>query len=589
MIGNIIGVEGNLVTIKLVIDINKQTNLIGVHTIFESDGKLIVGEISSLGKETGKIAIIGEIVGDTFIPGVISKPSFKSLVRIIKMPELEIMLGKQEVKDINKFLLGYSSIYTNYKINIPTNKFFSNHFAVLGNTGSGKSCSVARIIQNIFTTSEYLPVRSKFMIFDAYGEYVQAFANLSAISPMINTKVYTTDIKDKIYELLRIPLWLLDVDDIALLLGATTPLQLPIIEKALKLAPVFKGTSEEVVKLRNDIISRAILDILRSGNSSTQIRDQVTAILSTYKTDDLNLESEIHQPGYTRTLKQCLYVDNTGKMAEMELVVEFFQTFVVEGLELPDPDGSIMYNLKDLEKSLDFALISEGVLQSEKVFDYANVLSVRLHSLINSTASLYFEFPSLITKDQYVASLFLTPDSKPAQIVNININYVDDRLGKSIVKIISRMVFQTLVASPIRGAVPIHIVIEEAHRYVQNDNDVNLLGYNIFDRITKEGRKYGAILGLITQRPSELSETAISQCTNFVILRTMHPKDLKYIEEMVPNITEDGIKQIKGLQPGNALVFGSAFPVPLLIKFELPNPQPLSANSDIVKIWFNQE
>jgi len=137
-----------------------------------------------------------------------------------------------------------------------------------------------------------------------------------------------------------------------------------------------------------------------------------------------------------------------------------------------------------------------------------------------------------------------------------------------------------------RTTLPFHIILEEAHRYVQKDNDIDLLGYNIFERITKEGRKYGVILGLITQRPSELSETCISQCTNFIILRTLHPKDLSYIKEMVPNISEEGAKQLKTLQPGNALAFGSAFKVPVEIKFEKPNPEPLSNNSDIVSAWF---
>ena len=74
------------------------------------------------------------------------------------------------------------------------------------------------------------------------------------------------------------------------------------------------------------------------------------------------------------------------------------------------------------------------------------------------------------------------------------------------------MLFNFAKENENRGTLPFHIILEEAHRYVQNDNDYELLGYNIFDRITKEGRKYGVILGLISQRPSELSETSLSQC-----------------------------------------------------------------------------
>ena len=93
-------------------------------------------------------------------------------------------------------------------------------------------------------------------------------------------------------------------------------------------------------------------------------------------------------------------------------------------------------------------------------------------------------------------------------------------------------------------------------------------------------------MGLITQRPSELSDTAISQCSNFVILRTLHPKDLAYIKDMVPSISLEVANQLKSLKPGNAIIFGSAFKVPINLYFEKANPEPLSNNVDITSIWY---
>ena len=244
------------------------------------------------------------------------------------------------------------------------------------------------------------------------------------------------------------------------------------------------------------------------------------------------------------------------------------------------------YSLKDLELALDFALISEGVLKSDKVFDYANVLSVRLHTLINSEYASFFDYPDMIDRKSFIARLLTTNDDKKAQIVNFNINYVNDRMAKTLTKIISKMLFDFSVESRDRGKFPFHIIIEEAHRYVQMDRDQQLLGYNIFDRITKEGRKYGVLLGLITQRPSELSDTSISQCSNFIILRTLHPKDLNYIKQMVPNVSDEIIAHLKTLQPGNAIAFGSAFKVPVDIKVDMPNPEPKSSSSNIVKTWY---
>lgn len=586
MIGKIFSVEENYVMVNLTIDISSQTNLINVHVVFEDGDKKIVGEILNINSNVAKIGVVGEIVDNNFIPGINKKPAFKSKVRIIVMEELYLVLGNQKVVDNTQVYLGLSSVYANYRINVNINDFFSNHFSILGNTGSGKSCTTARILQNIFTSSNYVPINAKIFIFDAYGEYIRAFSKLNEISPMLNDKVYTTNVKDTEHELLKIPLWILDTDDIAILLEATDASQISIIDRALKYVPIFKEENKDVVVFKNDIIARAIMDILQSGKESSKIRDQVTAILTTYHTEQLNLETKIAQPGYIRSLKQCLYVDNNGKMAEMELVVDLINSFIVEGIEIPDPKGDTYYTLKDLELALDFALISEGILKSDKVYDYANVLSVRLHTLINSDSAQYFDYPNMISREAYIDGLTSTKNGKPAQIVDININYVNDRLAKSITKIISKMIFDRACFESKRGTNPTHIIIEEAHRYVQKDNDIELLGYNIFERITKEGRKYGVILGLITQRPSELSETCISQCTNFIILRTLHPKDLAYIREMVPNISEEGTKQLKTLQPGNALAFGSAFKVPVEIKFDRPNPEPLSNNSDIVSAWF---
>ena len=595
MLGNIIDIENNIVTIKLAIDITTQTNLINVHVVFEDDNQKIVGEIVNIGIDNAKISIVGEIVNNKFLPGFTKKPSFKSNVRIITMDELALILGEQQIQNNDQIYLGKSSIYTNYRINVGVNSFFSNHFAILGNTGSGKSCTVARLLQNIFTSNNYLPVNANIFIFDAYGEYTNAFSRISEISPVLNYKTYTTNSLYPDGEILRIPLWLLGIDDIALLLDASEPAQLSIIEKALKLVPILRNSGdpneedEEVTRYRNDIVARALLDILRSGKDSSKLRDQLIAILTTYQTKDLNLESKIVQPGYVRTLRQCLFIDKTGKMQEMELVVDFISSFIIEGLEIPSPKGNIPYTLKDLELALDFSLISEGILKSDKVFDYANVLSVRLHTLINSEYAAFFEYNEMIDRKSYIARLLTTLDGKKAQIVNFNINYVNDRMAKTLTKIISKMLFDFATESRERGTIPFHIIIEEAHRYVQLDRDQELLGYNIFDRITKEGRKYGVLLGLITQRPSELSDTSISQCSNFIILRTLHPKDLAYIKQMVPNVSDEIIAHLKTLQPGNAIAFGSAFKVPVNVKIDKPDPEPLSSNSDISKLWYGEK
>lgn len=588
MIGSIIEIIDNRVLIKLAIDINKQPNLVGLHVVFEDETKKIVAEIVNVSQTEMTAVIVGEIGENSFIPGATKRPSFKSSIRLVTLEELELMLGSQNIV-AGQTNFGTSNVYDGYRINVDLNDFFSNHFSVLGNSGSGKSCTVASILQKLMIGNGHVPRNANFFFFDAFGEYNSAFSGLHAINPEFNYKYYTTNVKSATDEILRIPVWLLDVDDLALLLDADTPTQLPIIEKTLNLVPILTGQSDAVIKKKNDIIARAIQDILLSGNDSTKIRDQVTAVLTKFNTAELNLESQIIQPGYVRTLKQCLFVDKTGKMQEMELVVEFIRGYIVdEDEEVQVTDLNPFYSLADLEMAMDFALINEGILKSSKVFDYANILSVRLHTLVNGEYKEFFSYPRYITKEQFVESLLISNNGAKCQIVNFNINYVDDRMAKVITKIVSRMLFEIASNTVPRGSRAFHIIIEEAHRYVIKDKDIDLLGYNIFERITKEGRKYGIFLGLITQRPSELSDTCISQCTNFVILRTLHPKDLEYIKNMVPNISMEIVQQLKNLKPGNCIAFGNAFKVPISMYIDLPNPRPMSNNVDINSVWYNE-
>ena len=586
MLGKIIGIENNEVLLKLNINLEEMQNIINLYVLLEDKERKIIGEISDIKDSIAHINLLGEYNNDIFTFGINKKPSFSATSKLISKEKINNIIGINNYDERKDLYIGQSPIYDGVKIGVNINEFFSNHFAIFGSTGSGKSCSVARIFQNLFQKENSIAYKASILIFDAYGEYHNAFKDLHNNIEEINFKSYTTNTNDISTEIVKIPLWLLTVDDIALLLEATSRNQLPIIEKAMKLVNIFAQEESKVIKSKNDIIARALLDILSSGKAPAQIRDQIFSVLSHYNTKDLNLETPIYQPGYTRPLKQCLLIDNTGKIREMELLTTFISQFLVEDLELNLPDGSFKYTLKDLYGAFEFALISEGVFNSNKIFDDYNVLKVRLRSLANSDYSKYFDNMEYETRDEFIKEILTTKEGRKAQIINFNINYVDDRFAKSLVKIYSRIFFDYTKSLKRRASIPIHIVLEEAHRYVQNDSDIDVIGYNIFDRITKEGRKYAVMLGLISQRPSELSTTALSQCSNFLIFKMLHPTDISYIEQMVPNVTSDVMKKIKLLQPGTCVAFGSAFKIPSLIKLDMPFPSPSSSSCDISGIWF---
>ena len=585
MLGKIIGIEDNVVLLKLSIDLNTIQNIINLYVILEDSENKIIGEIIDIKDNTAIINLVGEIKNEKFVFGVTKKPSFNSTAKLVSKEKVNSILGMTEYVEKRDLYIGDSPIYEGVKIGVNINEFFSKHFAIFGTTGSGKSCSVARIFQNLFEKHNSVAYKASILIFDAYGEYHSAFSKLNEKVPEISFKAYTTNVNDQQTAKIKIPLWLLSVDDMALLLEADSRSLLPIIEKAMKLVTIFSREEKEVLKSKNDIIARAILDILSSGKAPAQIRDQIFSVLSHYSTKDLNLETPIYQPGYTRPLKQCLIIDNTGKIREMELLTTFISQFLSDSVELTLPDGSFKYTLKDLSDAFEFALISEGILSSDKVFDEYNVLRVRLRSLLNSDYATFFD-GEYETKDEFIKEILTTSDGKKAQIINFNINFIDDRFAKTLTKIYSRLLFEYAKNLKNRATLPIHIILEEAHRYVQNDSDISVIGYNIFDRITKEGRKYAVLLGLISQRPSELSTTALSQCSNFLMFKMLHPQDIEFVSQMIPNMTSEISKKVKLLQPGVCIAFGSGFNLPLLVKLPMPDPAPSSSNCDISSIWF---
>lgn len=579
MFGKILKINNNEITIENLSG-KALSSIMNCHLVFDEINRKIIGELIYIDREIAKVLLIGEIINNQFIAGTIKKPSGTSTVRIINDLELQLIIGSNQF-DKNRLILGKSAIYKNYNVSISLNDFFANHSAVIGNTGSGKSCGVARILQNLFF-SKYQPINCHIILFDAYGEYKKAFLNMQENN--LNYTCFTTNIKEQFENYLKFPAYFLGVDDLAILLGATSSDQIPVLSKALKLVKIFNSNDLRIKEYKNDIIASCLLDILTSGKKSSQIRDQIIAVLSHFNTETLNLDSIIHQPGYDRTLRQCLLIDEQGKMNAILEVTKFLQNFNKVDLDNIIINEDFVYGLNEIYYALEFALISEGTLNNDLAYKQNNILKSRLQNIINSSEREIFEISEYISKENFIKNLF-----NNIQLIDIDLSYLDDRFAKIITKLYSKLLFNYTTSLEKRGSFSVNIILEEAHRYVQNDNDINIIGYNVFDRITKEGRKYGTLLTFITQRPSELSITALSQCTNFIVFKMFYPRDLEIVRNMSINVAESTIEQIKSLNPGTAFCFGSGFKMPLLVDFLLPNPMPESTSLKINKLWYGEE
>ena len=582
MLGKILTISKNSATLQINKDAGEINDLINLHVVFEDDNKKILGEIDSINEDTIKVSFLGELTENNFIGGLIKKPSLDAKVRIINQDELKILTGSEKMS-IN---LGVSPLYNNFPLNVSIDELFSNHTAIFGNTGSGKTYGICRIIQNVFPNSNIIPYKANLFIFDSYGEYINAFKDLNKNNPYYNFKVITTNMA-KPYEKLNIPVCLLDLEDILNLLEATNFSQIAMIDTALTYVKMFARHDKEAQEFKNHILASAIIAIMYTNQTSARIRDQIFEILNETNTPELSLDTEVPGIGFTRKFRNCFDIDSEGRFAEHKIISDYIKEFIQSDRKWNFDATGVYYSLHDLEVALNFTLYSERYLLNEVMYDSAMSLKVKLHDLVTRGNGNFFSSDGYITIDEYVKRIQISGNKK-CQIVNFNLEDVDDRFARTIVKIFGRMFMKFTRALQNRASFPIHMILEEAHRYVLEGDDKKLFGYNIFERIAKEGRKYGLILDLITQRPTDLNENVISQCANFLIFKINHPADLEYIAKSVPNMSEDIIEKQKTLQAGTCVAFGRIFKIPMIAKMQPADPPPTSSNCEVYKNWMVQ-
>lgn len=585
MFGKIKFIAENTAHVETTASAEQMGDLMNVHVVFEAPDQEILGEVEEVNDGIIKIRFLGEFHNGKYVSGVIRKPIMSSTIRTINDQELRAIVG---VYDETTFKVGTSSIYKGYEVCADINNLFANHMAVFGNTGSGKSCGVARIVQNIFANPKLISYNANIFIFDAYGEYKTAFANLNQYNPNYSYKFITTNVQEETDYELHIPFHLCNLDDLTIMLQADKHSQIPILERALKLTRIFSKNDKQAEEYKNHLIAKALIAILYSNQITANKKNQIFKVLEVCHTADFDFDSTIQGLGYTRSLSECFEIDSNGNFGESVLITEYILNHINEELEMIEEPVNAFYSMKDYAQALEFTLISEGFQDNDQLYDDSMLLKVRLQAIINSKIANVYKCDSYISMDSYVSQLVMNRNTK-AQVININLEDIDDTQAKIIVKIMARMFFDFAKTRKKRATMPFHLFLEEAHRYVMKDADVFLIGYNIFDRIAKEGRKYGVLLNIISQRPVEISETVIAQCSNFLIFKMTHPRDIEYIRTMLPNISADVIEKQKILQPGNCVGFGGAFKLPMVIKMEMPNPAPNSNSCDVNNCWKIQD
>ena len=344
MLGKILTINKN----SAIVAINKAngaqiTDLINLHVVFEDQNKKILGEIDSIEQDTIKITFLGELTSNDFIGGLIKKPSLDAKIRIINPEELKILTGVEN----RSIRLGVSPLYNDFPLNVSIDELFSNHTAIFGNTGSGKTYGICRIIQNIFPKGQIIPYKANLFIFDSYGEYINAFSRLQENNPFYSFKVITTNLK-KNYEKLNIPVCLLELEDVLNLLEATNFSQIAMVDTALTYVKMFARNDKEAMDFKNHILAKAITSIMYTNQTSSKIRDQIFEILSETNTAELSLETEVPGIGFTRQFRNCFDIDSEGRFAERKIISDYIKGFIDEDRKWNYDSTGVSYSLHDL-------------------------------------------------------------------------------------------------------------------------------------------------------------------------------------------------------------------------------------------------
>ncbi|PMQ03283.1 hypothetical protein DyAD56_20150 [Dyella sp. AD56] len=417
----------------------------------------------------------------------------------------------------------FATLASNKNVPVPVNgnKFFNKHIAVVGSTGSGKSHTLATIIQNAVKekSGDFSLNNSHVIIFDIHSEYKSAFpaANHIDIASLV------------------LPYWMLNSEE---------------------LEEFFLDTEANDHNQRN-IFKEAIITDRRAKSSGSEAEKR-----------KIHLDTPI-----PFDIKEVL----AYAIAKNEEMVDTGEVYASSNKEKA---GQPKY--------------TQGSLYG-RLTNFVN----RLENKVNDSRLDFFlgEKSKSITFEETLRNLLGYPTSNESNVTVIDLSGVPFEVLSITVSLISRLVFEygyiykrTRFANnpgeKINNDVPILLVYEEAHKYVPNSDLSKYRSSKVsIERIAKEGRKYGVTLLLASQRPSEISETIFSQCSNFIAMRLTNPADQGYVKKLLPDSLGSLIDKMTSFRQGEALLVGESIILPSIVQIDPCAHAPSSNDIPYWQLW----
>lgn len=549
--------------------------------------------------DVSPVGMLGQGENGEFRFGVSTFPSLYTDVLYTKDIELdkifEVANAEEQTRTdensptrLKALEIGKSVIFQNYPVKARIDEFFGGHVAVLGNTGSGKSCTVATILQSIFTKpKEYKATGATFLLLDVNSEYLSALQELNDQKEISIHYVVLDGTKNE--GKFHLPHWFLNLSEWELLLQASQKVQIPILRTALGLTTLISTKNPDANRVRRHFVAQCIIECYRGADGDATVAkfQRVRSLLEKYATEELNTEL-LEKHGSNS--KYGNFSDSQG----LEKFLNDVKQHVQSDISLP-AYANEPFSFHELEECLEFAILYEEAHGNRQVRDYCSQMITRLKVLGDREEYDFLKHNGNCKLSPYEFILGLLglekkdnrKLTKREQIIILDMNGIDDEVVELVSSVLARMIFQTLRRTESRNQFPVHLILEEAHRYIaEKPSRFAIDASHTFERIAKEGRKYGMFLLVASQRPSELSKTVLSQCSNFIIHRIQNPDDLYQIRQMTPFVSDSVLKRLPSLPKQHALIFGNSVNLPTTFRVRDVSPKPKSEDAAIRELWF---
>lgn len=540
--------------------------------------------------------------------------SFPSVGDIVILPTDEQLRSIVESGDNRRVYIGNSPLVGNAKVMIDPDRLFGRHLAVLGNTGSGKSCSVAGLIRwSIESAREKLAdgndiVNSRFIVLDPNGEYSKAFADKP------NANIYTVNVEEDAEKQLEVPLWFWNTDEWCGFTKASPKTHRTTIVHALKSVRsgnVFEGQTKER-EIANYV--RTIIDTIEvnkasgnpwkgfplSKNFHQSVEKWASGITGAQEySEELNEAIQAFQDLFETLTNarsgQYPHYDYTREEID-DLIVRLKKVYIKSGGReeefLPtDEDSPIPFTGENFVRSI------EANAEILRTTDYIVTLMPRIKTLLTDVRVKKVIDNDTLQLSDWLDSYIGANNEESLTIIDLSLLPSD--VTSIITAVIARMIFETQqrYLKLNKQCLPTVLVMEEAHYFIKRYNDdaenigPTIQCCKIFEKIAREGRKFGLGLVLSSQRPSELSPTVLSQCNSFLLHRISNDRDQELIHRLLPDNMRGILREMPSLPSQYAVLLGWASELPVMAKMRTlrDEQRPQSNDPDYWDVWIGSK